>query len=40
MNRWETVRQTYPTKLKLTEPETHHLLYTAKEFFATNIQGQ
>jgi hypothetical protein len=37
MNRWETVRQTYPTKFE--ELETHHLLYTSTESFATNIQG-
>ena len=39
MNRWEIVRQTYPTKFELTEPETHHLPYTSTESFATNIQG-
>ena len=27
-------------KLELTEPETHHLLYTTKESFAANIQGE
>jgi hypothetical protein len=39
MSRWETVQQTYPTKLELTEPETRHLLYTTTESFAANIQG-
>jgi hypothetical protein len=40
MSRWELVRQQYPTKLELTEPETHHLLYTTKESFVANIQGE
>jgi hypothetical protein len=40
MSRWELVRQQYPTKLELTEPETHHLLYTTKESFAANIRGE
>jgi hypothetical protein len=40
MSRWELVRQQYPTKLKLTEPETHHLPYTTKESFAANIRGE
>jgi len=40
MNRWEIIRQTYPTKLELTEPETHHLLYTTTESFAANIKGE
>jgi len=39
MSRWEIIRQTYPTKFELTEPETRHLLYTSTESFATNIQG-
>jgi hypothetical protein len=39
MSRWEIVRQMYPTKLELTEPETHHLPYTTTESFAANIQG-
>jgi len=39
MSRWEIVQQTYPTKLELTEPETHHLPYTITESFAANIQG-
>jgi hypothetical protein len=39
MSRWEIVRQTYPTKFELTEPEICHLLYTSTESFATNIQG-
>jgi hypothetical protein len=40
MSHWELVRQQYPTKLELTEPETHHLPYTTKESFAANIQGE
>jgi len=40
MSHWELVRQQYPTKLELTEPETHHLLYTTKESFAANIRGE
>jgi len=39
MSHWEIVRQTYPPKLELTEPETHHLPYTITESFAANIQG-
>jgi hypothetical protein len=39
MSRWEIVRQTYLTKLELTELEKHHLLYTTTESFAANIQG-
>ena len=39
MNRWEIVRQTYPTKLELTESETCHLPYTTTESFAANIKG-
>ena len=38
MSRWELVRQQYPTKLELTEPETRHLPYTTKESFAANIR--
>jgi len=40
MSRWDLVRQQYPTKLELTESETHHLPYTTKESFAANIQGE
>ena len=40
MNHWELVRQQYPTKLELTEPETHYLTFTTKESFATNIRGE
>jgi hypothetical protein len=40
MNHWEIVQQMYPTKLKLTEPETRHLLYTTTESFAANIKGE
>jgi hypothetical protein len=40
MSHWELVRQQYPMKLELTEPETHHLPYTTKESFAANIQGE
>jgi hypothetical protein len=40
MSRWELVRQQYPTKLELTEPETHHLPYTTKESFTANIRGE
>jgi len=39
MSRWEIVQQTYPTKLELTELETHHLPYTTTESFVANIQG-
>jgi len=39
MSRWEIVRQMYPTKFELTEPETRHLPYISTESFATNIQG-
>jgi hypothetical protein len=39
MSCWEIVRQTYPTKLELTEPETRHLPYTTTESFVANIQG-
>jgi hypothetical protein len=40
MNHWELVQQQYPTKLNLTEQETHYLAYTTKESFATNIKGE
>jgi len=40
MNHWELVWQQYPTKLELTEPETHHLTFTTKESFATNVWGK
>ena len=40
MSCWELVRQQYSTKYNLTEQETHHLAYTTKESFATNIKGE
>jgi hypothetical protein len=40
MSQWELVRQQYPTKHDLTEPETHHLLYMTKESFVANIKGE
>jgi hypothetical protein len=40
MSHWELVRQQYPTKLELTELETHHLPYTTKESFVANIRGE
>jgi len=39
MNRWEIVQQQYPTKLELTEPETHHLPYTTKESLQLISEG-
>jgi len=39
MNRWELIRQQYPTKYDLTAQELTHLPYTSKESFATNVRG-
>ena len=40
MSNWERTLQSNPTQLLLTNAETNHLPFLARESFATNIKGE